>query len=523
MWISILSFIERDFKMSFIFPQYFWLLLLLFLPLKRVSFKELSFVACGYMLSFVFIVIALARPVVLQEPIKTQQILSDVILGVDLSYSMQAADIKPTRLAFAKAALKEILQSLSHTRFGVLGFSTNAIVLSPLSEDKALLLHLYESLDEQLIMTKGSNIMPSLKLARAMSKSKKLSVVLFTDGADEVDYSDEARFAKENNLVVNILMIATKMGATLSLNNGELLKDELDNIVVTSQNSTVSVIAKSSGGVYTQDVGEIIDALSVQQNKDYKTQTTLVKNRELFYYFIILAIIVFLVSITTLKYKIKNIFGVILVFFGLNLNGAVFDVYYENKAVQAYKSAKFHEAASYYSKISDAKAYFNLANSYYKNGDYEKALQNYEKVKSDDSYFKSLVFYNMANTMVRLKKFKQARENYLKSLTLAYSFEADENYHYIKNVAEEMTMLTGQQKTKKESSAAEQRENSQQKKQAGGSNMQANTDSKSGAGESGKKVQQNESMFDMNQGKAKLSSKQYELINKRQVDEKKPW
>lgn len=484
--------------MSFLNPEYFWLFLFLVAAFIKKDFKNLGVVSLGYIVTFVFIVLALTRPVIEQEPVKSEQVLSDVLIAVDLSYSMHSTDISPSRLARAKEILKELVKVRKKSRYGVLGFTTNAIVLSPMTEDSELLLHLFNSLDEKLIITKGSSVMPALVLARKMSKSQKLSVVILSDGADELSYEDEARFAKENSLIVNVFMLATKMGGTLTLGSGELLKDELGDIVVSRENESIAVIAKSTGGVYTKDFDELLDALDSQKQKDFKSQTTVVKNLELFYYFVVLAIITFLVSVTTLKRFIVAF----LLMFGVSLNADMLDTLNE--------------------MMDKNRANFNRATTYYKSGEYEKALLNFERVKSSNEEFKSVIYYNIGNTLIRLKEFKKAREAYLKSLTLLYTIEADENLRYIKNVGENKQMITGQQKSSKKSSLAKKESSSKKKKEGGSSNMKVSAAASSGADDGGKKSRSS-SKVDLNSGKAKLSSKQYELINKRQVNEKTPW
>jgi len=280
--------------MSLLYPHYLWLLLLLLPLFINRDLREFRVTFYGYMLSALFIIIALSRPVMEQEPIESKQILSDVIIGVDLSYSMQTNDIEPTRLAYAKEMLKNLVDAEQKSRFGILGFTTNAIVLSPLTEDKELLLHLFASLDDKLIITKGSNVMSALELARKMSNSKKATVVLFSDGADELGYEAEANFAKKNNLRVNIFMTASTMGGTMRIDGGELLKDELGDIVVSRENSAIKEISDVTGGVYTKDFDELLDALDAQKSKDSESKTTIVRNLELFYYFIALAIVIFL-------------------------------------------------------------------------------------------------------------------------------------------------------------------------------------------------------------------------------------
>ncbi|MDD5400258.1 MAG: VWA domain-containing protein [Sulfurimonas sp.] len=473
--------------MSVLYPQYFWLLLLLLPFFIKRDFREFRVVVYGYMLTFIFIVIALSRIVIEQEPIESKQMLSDVIIGVDLSYSMQTNDIEPTRLSFAKEMLKRLVEMEQKSRFGVLGFTTNAIVLSPMTEDKELLLHLFASLDEKLIITKGSSVMSALELSRKMSNSKKATVVLFSDGADELSYESEAVFAKNNNLVVNIFMTASTMGGTMRLEGGELLKDELGDIVVSRENSAIKEVSDITGGVYTKDFDKLLDALAAQKSKDKESKTTIVRNLELFYYFIILAIITFLLSVTTLKRFVVAF----LLLFGVHLGA--------NQNME----------------------FFNKATEFYRSGEYEKALENYERVKSNDLQTKSIIYYNIANSLVRLQEFKKAREAYIKSLTLFYSKEADENLEFIRDVGDKKEMSTGQQQSKDKSALAKKEQSSQKQKEGGGSNMNVSA-AASGGDDKGKKAE-SDSRVDLNSGKAKLSSKQYELINKRKVDEKKPW
>ena len=481
--------------MSFLNPEYLWLFLFLVAAFIKKDFSQLRLTSFGYILTFIFIVLALMRPVIEQEPIKTKEVLSDVVVAVDLSYSMQATDITPSRLEFAKDTLVKLVKQEKKSRFGVLGFTTNAIILSPLTQDSELLLHLFGSLNEKLIMTRGSSIMPALQLARKMSKSKRVSVLILSDGGDELNYSDEAAFAKENDLVVNVLMLATKLGGTLPLENGELLKDELGDIVVSRENSTIKVISNATGGVYSSSVDDIFDALSSQREDEFISNTTVVKNLELFYYLVALAILTFLVSVTSLKRFVITF----LLLFGVSVQADMLELFGDENRLE-----------------------FKEAGVLYQSGEYEKALVKYENVKSNSSEFKALVFYNLGNTFVRLKEFKKAREAYKKSLTLHQTKEAYENMLYILDVKEQKQMSTGQQTSAKKSSIAKKRESSKKKKDGGSSNMKVSAAANSGADDGGKKSK-SESKLDLNSAKAKLSSKQYELINRRQIDEKKPW
>jgi len=473
--------------MNFLNPEFFWLFLFLLAIWIKKDYKKFLPSTYGYVITFIFIIIALSRPVIEQEPIKTKQQLNDVVIAVDLSYSMQAEDIVPTRLEHSKKLLRKLVKAKTKTRFATLGFTTNAIILSPLTQDSELLMHMFNSLDESLVVTKGSSILPALKLARKLSKSKKLSVVFFTDGADQSEYSKEAKFAKENNMVVNIMIVATELGSTLKL-DGKLLEDENNNIVVTRVNSAIKSVSNKTGGVYTKDFSDILSALDSQRDEFISKEVTIVQNKELFYYFVFFAIMSFLVSVTSLKRFVIAF----LLLIGVNIQALDYDRFYK-------------------------------ANDLYNDGKYEKALEIYTKLKSSDAHNKSIIFYNIANTYVRLKEFKKARDNYMKSLTLTYTEEADENMRYIMSVEEQKQMSTGNQKTKKRSANAKKRESSKKQKEGGGSNMNVSASSGASQVNAGKRVETKQSLLDLGKSKAKLSSRQYELINKRGISEKKPW
>lgn len=480
--------------MSFVSPEYFWLLLFLLSAFIKKDLRALNVSSFAYIVSFVLLVVALCRPVIEQEPLSTQEMLSDVVIALDLSYSMQAKDIAPSRLAFGIESLKELVNSNAESRFGVLGFTSNAIVLSPLSSDSELLLHLFSRLDTSLIMTKGSAIMPALKLARAMSRSKTLSVVLLSDGADKVSYKEEAQYAKEHNLIINILLCATKMGSAIEIGEGELLKDKQGDIVISRENRAVALLSEATGGLYSKDIAEILLALHKQREAIYEADVTLVQNRELFYYFVALGVAFFLLGVT----RLKSYLITIMLFFGISLEGDMLEYIW-----------------------SDNYREFTRGVALYNEGKYEEAIVSFEAVHSSEAKIKSTLYYNIANSYQRLKEFEKAGEAYKKSLTLYYSIEADENLEFIQGVQEQKKLQIEQKKGKKSATSSGQKE-SKQSKAAASSNMQVSAKSGSGAQERGKKSNTN-SQINLNASRAKLSSKQYELINKRSIYEERPY
>ncbi|RLA70972.1 MAG: hypothetical protein DRG24_06120 [Epsilonproteobacteria bacterium] len=196
----------------------------------------------------------------------------------------------------------------------------------------------------------------------------------------------------------------------------------------------------------------------------------------------------------------------------------------EPNAFEAYESGDYLASAQRFETLENRQGDFNAANAYYKAGEYEKALMLYQNVRSSDPLFKSKLYFNMANCLIRLQEFEKAREHFRFSLLLHYDRAAVENLHFIATAEEQDHMLSGRQKGKKraEDSAAE---NSSQKEQksGGGSNQQSEAERSKGSGNQGKKSQNDPRLSFSPKGKSRLSSKQYELINSRSIYETQPW
>lgn len=511
--------------MMLLTPHYLWLFLplalLLFFrgPKQAVTLLQQHF---WLILSVIFIIVALSRPVLEQEPVDVEERGSDIIIALDLSFSMQADDIRPSRLEAAKTILKALIESESKNRYGIIAYTTNAIILSPLSSDRELLLHLFDGLDEKMIMTKGTVLMPALKLARKMSKSKRAIVVLLSDGGDALNYNEEASFAKENGLVVNVALFGTRGGSTLKDRNGNVVKDEEGHIVVTSRNDAIETVASASGGRAVGSLSSLQDAIASQKQEEFTSNTKLMQYNELFYYFAAMALLSAMLAFTFLGKQVSKGLSVLLLFVGINAQAAVLDAYYFEAAKYDYAKEEYQSAATLFSNIDSDAARYNTASSYYRAGEYEKALNGYMRIRAADPDLKAVLYFNMANCYIRLKEYAKAREMLIRSLTLKYDKEADENLAFIAKAEEQDHMLTGRQEGKKRAQDAQSDSTpeSGKKKEGGGSNQQSDTDPSKGAG--GKKMEAEE-RTSFSGGKSRLSSRQYELINQRSVHETKPW
>ncbi len=514
--------------MTFVTPQWFWLLVPLGLYLlqsqlraRLVWNRKVLFL----LMALMSIVMALSRPAFEKAPVESTQQGKDVIIAVDLSYSMRADDLAPSRLGYAKNLLRELVRRDQNDRFGIIGFTTNAIILSPLCDDDTLLLHLFEGLDEELIMTRGTAIMPVLELTRRMSRSPEPLLLVLSDGGDEADYAKEARYAKDAGLHVNVLMLATRSGATIRTNDGSLLKDEQGNIVITRANPAIEQLSRATGGtlLWEPDAAAVSDLLARQEGSDFEQKKQVVEYRELFYLFIILALLFSLFAMTSLGNRVVRLAVGLFLLFGVHLDAGVLDFYYTSQGKTLYAAERYEEAADAFGALDAVSARYNAAVAFYKAGKYEAALNLFQALRSADRAFKSDVFFNMGNCYIRLQEFAKAREMFRRSLLLHASDEAYENLVSISDAQEQDHMITGRQEGKQRAQeGAEENSRSGKRKEGGSSNMDVSATASAQNADGGKETQ-SDPRLGFSQSKSRLSSKQYELINQRSVHETKPW
>ena len=210
----------------------------------------------------------------------------------------------------------------------------------------------------------------------------------------------------------------------------------------------------------------------------------------------------------------------------LVLTDALWNATAAERAFAHYREADYNRSAALFETTEGPEARFNAANAWYRAGAYERALQLYSALEPSGEEAAARVWFNRANTLVRLKEFAKARDAYARSLALHYDAAALENMMHILHAEEQDHMLSGRQEGKKRAQDQEDegsQEQSGKPKEGGGSNQPSSAERNRGAGAQGKKVEREAQLEFSNKGSSRLSSKQYELINRRSVHEAKPW
>jgi Ca-activated chloride channel family protein len=253
--------------------------------------------------SFIFMVVSFARPIIYNGEIKVKSSFINMVVAIDMSRSMFANDIYPTRFSFAKKKFFDMLDNLKNTKVSLIGFSNQTFLISPLTQDLHSLKFLTQNLNIDNISLKGTNILNTLQTANDLFEKQENKILfLLTDGSDKTDFKDELQYAKKNNITIYIYNIGTKKGGIIDTPNGAL-KDNNGNIVVVQRNENIKSLALKSGGAYmnqTLDKNDIKMLIAEIQNhfKAKGDEISSIKDvKELFVYPLIFALIFLVFSL----------------------------------------------------------------------------------------------------------------------------------------------------------------------------------------------------------------------------------
>ena len=188
-------------------------------------------------------IIALARPQIDNGEIKVKSSFINVVAGIDMSKSMFANDVYPSRVDFAKKKFFDALEYFKNTKIALMGVSSQTFLISPLTQDFNTLKFLGNNLSLENVSLKGTDILATLESANTLfAEEQKKILLLFTDGGDQSDFTKEIAYAKAHNIAVYIYNIGTDKGGVIKDENG-VLKDKNGDIVVVKRTDFIKTLA----------------------------------------------------------------------------------------------------------------------------------------------------------------------------------------------------------------------------------------------------------------------------------------
>ena len=258
-------------------------------------------------------IIALARPQIDNGEIKVKSSFINVVTAIDMSKSMFANDVYPNRFEFAKKKFFDSLNYFKNTKIALMGFSTQTFLISPLTQDFNSLKFLAKNLNLDYLNLKGTDIMTTLESANNLfGKEKRKILLMLTDGSDQKNFNKEIAYAKAHNLVVFIYNIGTKKGGVIKDKNG-ILKDKKGDIVVVKRTDNIKSLALKTGGAYmnyslaNDDIKLLVETIENTFKAQNEENSTIKDRKELFYYPLTLALLLFFMALFSLPKKEKGV------------------------------------------------------------------------------------------------------------------------------------------------------------------------------------------------------------------------
>lgn len=226
---------------------------------RQFLLRRRVWLGCGLILA----IIALGRPQWGREQEQVFDQSREILIAMDLSRSMLAPDVKPSRLERAKLLTQSLLERLAGERVGLVVFSGTAFLQSPLSADYEILRDFLPVLGPDYLPEGGTDYHALLKTsldAFASTNSADRYLIILSDGeAHDDNWRDLLPELKEKNIRVLSLGIGTALGAMIPDGAGGLVKDARGAVVLSRlENGTLQQLASDTGGAY-RDASSWVD------------------------------------------------------------------------------------------------------------------------------------------------------------------------------------------------------------------------------------------------------------------------
>jgi Ca-activated chloride channel family protein len=261
-------------------------------------------------LYFTLFIVALLGPSFGETTREIRSVGKDIMVAVDLSESMNASDIAPTRLEKVKFELKKIVEEFGSDRIGLVIFSSEAFMQCPLTYDQNALFLFIETLHTGLVPNAGTDFGPALGMALekledddgAILEQKSKVILLISDGEDFGDETPSmADKVKERGIRLYTLGVGTERGSKINTRQG-FKKDDNGNDVITKLNAkSLKTLAADTRGKYFEinesgnDISRLINTISRIEGEVRDTRQVDVSANK-YYYFLAFALFLLLLD-----------------------------------------------------------------------------------------------------------------------------------------------------------------------------------------------------------------------------------
>jgi len=211
------------------------------------------------LLALVGLILGLVNPKIgtKMETVKREGI--DIVFAVDVSKSMLAEDVAPSRLEKSKQIVSQIINQLGNDRIGIVAYAGSAFPVLPITTDYGVAKMFLQSMNTTMVSSQGTSLDDAIKLSSTYfdkgNKTSKL-LILISDGEDHSEGAEEAAAeANKNGMKIITIGVGTEKGGPIPLKRNGVVesfkRDNNNEVVITKLNpESLTAIAKSTKGGY---------------------------------------------------------------------------------------------------------------------------------------------------------------------------------------------------------------------------------------------------------------------------------
>lgn len=293
------------------------------------SFKRGWLKISIFSLAVLFIILGLAGPQFGSKLTEVKRKGIELIIALDVSNSMMAEDIQPSRLERAKQAISRLVDKLSDDRLGLIVFAGDAYVQLPITNDYISAKMFLSSINPGIVPKQGTAIGSAINLAASsftpQSQTSKVIVVISDGENHEDDPVEAAKKAAEQGIYVYAIGIGSPQGAPIPVSSHDtqpsFWKDKDGNVVVSKlDEETLSKMAVAGNGKYIRATNmqlgllPLFDEINKMQKTEMKEKVYSEFDEQFQYFFgaaLFLLLLEFIILERKNKWLIKlNLFGV---------------------------------------------------------------------------------------------------------------------------------------------------------------------------------------------------------------------
>jgi Ca-activated chloride channel family protein len=200
-------------------------------------------------------ILALAGPTWEKQPQPVFQTQSALVILLDLSRSMDATDLKPSRLARARHKIVDLLDRRKQGQTALVVYAADAFTVTPLTDDVDTILALLPSLESAIMPAQGTRVDRALGLAFELLQNGGIpagDILLLSDGVSSREAQRvELLWRQQSSHRLSVLAVGTPQGGPIPLRSGGFLEDSEGSIVVAGlDRAGLRDLAAMGGGVY---------------------------------------------------------------------------------------------------------------------------------------------------------------------------------------------------------------------------------------------------------------------------------